>query len=252
MLKTTRRTYAKMRGMSEQNQTQFTDAPIVLNCGDWIADDTGVKTTVYKESSDSVQNDRASTIPILPSELMTNAETGIEKIRIDFYKNGGWRYIICERSKVASTHEIVKLSDLGVEVNSENAKLLVRYIADCVSLNMDTLPHSVSVSRMGWLDNQFIPYNQSIRFDGEREYKYLYESVDMYGSYAVWKEHVAELRKNILLRLMMAASFASVIIEKINGLPFVFHLWGGTGAGKTVAMMVAMSIPKRRSGSSAN
>ena len=242
MLKTTRRTYAKMRGTSEQNQTQFTDAPIVLNCGDWLADDTGVKTTIYKESSDSVQNDRASTIPILPSELMTNAETGIEKIRIDFYKNGGWRYIICERSKVASTHEIVKLSDLGVEVNSENAKLLVRYIADCVSLNMDTLPHSTSISRMGWLDNQFIPYNQSIRFDGEREYKYLYESVDMHGSYAVWKEHVAGLRKNILLRLMMAASFASVIIERINGLPFVFHLWGGTGAGKTVAMMVAMSI----------
>ena len=242
MLKTTRRTYAKMRGTSEQNQTKFTDAPIVLNCGDWLADDTGVKTTVYKESSDSVQNDRASTIPILPSELMTNAETGIEKIRIDFYKNGGWRYIICERSKVASTHEIVKLADLGVEVNSENAKLLVRYIADCVSLNMETLPHSVSVSRMGWLDNQFVPYNQSIRFDGEREYKYLYESVDTHGSYAVWKEHVAGLRKNILLRLMMAASFASVIIERINGLPFVFHLWGGTGAGKTVAMMVAMSI----------
>lgn len=242
MLKTTRRTYAKMRGTSEQNQTQFTDAPIVLNCGDWLADDTGVKTTVYKESSDSVQNDRASTIPILPSELMTNAETGIEKIRIDFYKNGGWRYIICERSKVASTHEIVKLSDLGVEVNSENAKLLVRYIADCVSLNMDTLPHSTSISRMGWLDNQFIPYNQSIRFDGEREYKYLYESVDMHGNYTAWKEHVAGLRKNILLRLMMAASFASVIIERINGLPFVFHLWGGTGAGKTVAMMVAMSI----------
>lgn len=242
MLKTTRRTYAKMRGTSEQNQTQFTDAPIVLNCGDWVADDTGVKTTVYKESSDSVQNDRASTIPILPSELMTNAETGIEKIRIDFYKNGGWRYIICERSKVASTHEIVKLSDLGVEVNSENAKLLVRYIADCVSLNMDTLPHSTSISRMGWLDNQFIPYNQSIKFDGEREYKYLYESVDMHGNYTAWKEHVAGLRKNILLRLMMAASFASVIIERINGLPFVFHLWGGTGAGKTVAMMVAMSI----------
>ena len=242
MLKTTRRTYAKMRGSSEQNVTRFTDAPVQLMCGDWIADDTGVKTTVYKESSDSVQNDRASTIPILPTEIMTNAETGVEKIRIDFYKNGAWKYIICERSKVASTHEIVKLSDYGIEVNSENAKLLVRYIADCVSLNMDTLPHSVSVSRMGWLDGQFIPYNPSIRFDGEREYKYLYEAVDTQGEYGIWKQYVASLRKNILLRLMMAASFASVIVERINGLPFVFHLWGGTGAGKTVALMVAMSI----------
>ena len=50
------------------------------------------------------------------------------------------------------------------------------------------------------------------------------------------------LRENIYLRLQMAASFASPIIEKVNGLPFVFHLWGGTGTGKTVGLMTAMSI----------
>ena len=41
---------------------------------------------------------------------------------------------------------------------------------------------------------------------------------------------------------MMAASFASPLIERVNALPFVFHLWGKTGKGKTVALMVAMSI----------
>ena len=42
--------------------------------------------------------------------------------------------------------------------------------------------------------------------------------------------------------MMMAASFASPIIEKVNALPFVFHLWGGTGSGKSVALMAAMSV----------
>ncbi len=242
MLKASRMNYAKMRGSSEQNLTKFTDAPIIINCGEWIADDTGVRTTVYRGKSDSVQCERASTIPILPTEIMTNAESGIEKIRIDFYKNGAWKYIICERSKVANVHDIIKLADFGIEVNSENAKLLVRYIADCAALNMDILPHSMSVSRMGWLGGSFVPYNTDIRFDGDREYKYLYESICQSGSYARWKEHTSTLRKNILLRMQMAASFASVLVEKINGLPFVFHLWGGTGAGKTVGLMVAMSI----------
>ena len=242
MLKVSRTNYSKMRGNSDQNKTAFTDAPLQLCCGEWVADDTGVRTPTFKESTDRTQTDRASTIPILPTEIMTNAESNIEKIRIDFYKNGAWRYIICERSKVSNTHDIVKLADFGLEVTSESAKLLVRYIADCVSLNMDTLPHSKSVSHMGWLDNSFVPYNGDIRFDGEREYKYLYDSVSQKGSYAKWINYTSKLRKNILLRMQMAASFASVLVEKLNALPFVFHLWGGTGAGKTVGLMVAMSI----------
>mgnify|MGYP002235619636 FL=1 len=40
----------------------------------------------------------------------------------------------------------------------------------------------------------------------------------------------------------MAASFASVLLEPLKVLPFVLHLWGTTGTGKTVALMVAMSI----------
>lgn len=40
----------------------------------------------------------------------------------------------------------------------------------------------------------------------------------------------------------MAASFASVLVAKVGALPFVFHLWGGTGTGKTVALKIAMSI----------
>jgi uncharacterized protein (DUF927 family) len=40
----------------------------------------------------------------------------------------------------------------------------------------------------------------------------------------------------------MAASFASPLISRVHALPFVWHLWGGTGSGKTVATMCAMSI----------
>ena len=40
----------------------------------------------------------------------------------------------------------------------------------------------------------------------------------------------------------MAASFASVLVSKLNMLPFIVNLWGSTGKGKTVALMVAASI----------
>ncbi len=41
-----------------------------------------------------------------------------------------------------------------------------------------------------------------------------------------------DLRKNIPLRMMMAASFASVLLEPLKVLPFVLHLWGTTGNRK--------------------
>lgn len=247
MLKLSRIKLAKSRGTSESRMSEFpdkseTEPQIKIDCGGWIADKDGVRTEKFHVDSGQVTTEIASPIPILPTEIITNAESGIEKIRIEFYKNGLWKHIICERSKVASAHEIVKLSDFGIEANSENAKLLVKYIADCVSLNMETLPHSTSISRLGWFNDSFIPHNTGICFDGEREYKYLYESVRQHGSYSKWRKHTQELRKNILLRMQMAASFASVLVEKVGGLPFVFHLWGGTGAGKTVGLMVSMSI----------
>jgi hypothetical protein len=40
----------------------------------------------------------------------------------------------------------------------------------------------------------------------------------------------------------MSAAFASVLVSKLNLLPFITNIWGKTGAGKTVALMIACSI----------
>lgn len=44
-------------------------------------------------------------------------------------------------------------------------------------------------------------------------------------------------------KIILAASFASVLLEPLNCLPFFVHLWGvDSGTGKTVALMVAASV----------
>ena len=57
-----------------------------------------------------------------------------------------------------------------------------------------------------------------------------------------WRRECAEYRKNLIVRLLMDASLASVLISKLKCLCFVVHLWGGTGTGKTVAFLVAASV----------
>lgn len=234
----------RAKQFQQQNKgrtTNFINQPLQLNCGEWQADDGGVKHEEMAQGGDFICR-YASPIPILPTEILVNVDTNIEKMRLEFKKNGAWNNIVVERSKVANNGKIVDLADCGVEVNSDNAKLLVKYIADCVALNLDELPRHKAVSHLGWCENQFMPYDPDIKFDGEKENKYLFEAVSQAGDYTDWISYTHELRKNIFLRMQMAASFASPIIEKIAALPFVLHLWGGSGSGKTVGLMVAMSI----------
>lgn len=222
------------------NVTDFPDQPIHLSCGEWTADINGVRRQKISNQGNSY-DEIASVIPILPTEILENINTGIEKIKIDFFKYG-WKSVICDRMTAAHNTRIVELANSGIEVNTENAKLLVKYIADCVALNYDILPRSKAVSQMGWCGDEFMPYSDGIRFDGDKENKHLYESICEKGDYNTWLTCVSELRSNIYLRLTMSASFASPLIEIVGGLPFVFNLHGGTGNGKSVGAMTAMSL----------
>lgn len=181
-------------------------------------------------------------VPIVPTAILQNMDSGIEKVELTFRKGGRWKKVVAARSVTASKNAILKLADSGVEVNSENAALMVKYIAACIGEHMNEIPTHDSKSVMGWVDGKFMPYDADIAFDGAEQFGYLFNAIRKRGSLDEWVEGVAPLRKTLALRLTMAASFASPLIEVIGENPFVFHLWGGTGTGKSVALLVAMSI----------
>ena len=60
----------------------------------------------------------------------------------------------------------------------------------------------------------FIPYDTDIVFDGDMQFKYVYESIREHGSFQVWLEHVKQLRKSgrMEIKFYLAASFASVLV----------------------------------------
>lgn len=219
------------------NNTHFTDSPIPsLRCGAWEADDKGVR----KENLGT-----ACTHPIVPVERLYNLDTETEKLKLAFFKDRCWQYVTVDRAVCADKSSIVKsLANRGVEVTSKNAGALVEYISDVVTLNPQDIPRRDSVNRMGWITPKtFMPYDETIQYDGDQSFSGLYESVTQKGDFDEWVDYCTKLRaESIYLRLQMAASFASPLLEKIQALPFIFHLWGGTGTGKTVGLMVAMSV----------
>lgn len=223
-------------------KTAFTDQPLELNCAEWDATDMGVRTIRYDRNMQPMTL-MACSHPIMPIEILKNVDTSEERITLAYFKSASWQRITVDRAVCANTNKIVDtLAQYGIEVTSDNAKNLVRYISDCVGYNPATLEPKKSINRLGWVGSAFTPYEKDIRYEGGMDYEAIFKNVSEKGDFGVWKALCGDLRKNIPLRMMMAASFASVLLEPLKVLPFVLHLWGTTGTGKTVALMVAMSI----------
>lgn len=229
------------RGPATGKTTKFTDQPVQLVCGDWDCDDLGVRAAFITRNGEDYEFKYACSVPIMPVELLYNADTATERVRLAYAIRGEWRYITVDRLTVASSTRIVELANAGVEVTSENSKLLVRYISDVIALN--ELPRITATSKLGWHDDQFIPYSDTVRLDNERQYWQIFGSINQAGSRDKWVEYMVPLLNyNIPFRLTMAAGLASPIISRVNALPFIWHLWGGTGSGKSVATVCAMSV----------
>lgn len=222
------------------NASSFENQPIEIETGQWCADDNGIS-RINKYGFEEI----ACVHPIMPVHRYTDIDTGIEKLVIAFKRDDEWRTIMCERGQIASASKIVDLANKGVAVTSENAKALVQYLSDAENLNLKRIPANKSVGRMGWIGNDFFsPYVDGLIYDGDENYKYLYEAIGSKGKFDDWVDFVKKIRAdgNVPAKMILAASFASVLVQPCNRLPFFMHLWGGSGNGKTSALMLAASV----------
>ena len=213
--------------------------------GEWKITERGVhrEVPIYKkEEIVGYKTEAASPIPLFPSALLVNADTNTEKLELEYMKYGRWHSVVTDRSTTANRATIIKLADRGIEVNSDNSGMLVKYIADVVAGSLFCLPRKTAKSVMGWTGGTFMPYADNIVFDGAEQFDTLYRALNSRGKLSDWVEFVRPLRAKKEVRLLLAASFASPLIELIGENPFVFHLWGTSGTAKTVALLLASSI----------
>lgn len=223
--------------------TEFRDAPggLELQIGRWNGDDTGVWRSGAKG-----EIEQACSHPIMPIERFRNVDTGLEKLRIAFKRGGIWREnIIVDKSILASPQRIIELSDHGIGVTSENARPLIQFIQDVESLNYDLIPTTLSTTRMGWIDDsRFLPFTGGIVYDGDASFMHLFDSTHPQGDYQAWLELVREARrKDVAVRIALAASFASALLKQVDALSMFVHLWSSeSSTGKTVILMLAASV----------
>jgi len=213
-----------------------------MQCKDWIATEEGV---CLRNPTTGFTDILACYHPILPIERLKNLETSKEQIRLAYKRNNRWEELIVPKTMITSANKIVSLSEMGIAVTSENAKYLVRYLADVENMNEEHIKVQYSTSKLGWMkDGGFLPYSSDIIFDGSGQFRQIYDSIESHGDRNAWYEHMTALRKakRTEVKFMMAASFSSVLIKPLGGLPYFVDLWGESEGGKSIALAVAASV----------
>lgn len=230
---------AQKSGVMLANSTQFDGQEMELFSGEYICDENGVFLVDKYGYENTICRH-----PLMPVERLVNIDSGEERLKLAYKKGRVWRSIIVEKSVIASSSSILQLAANGIMVNSENAKALSTYILEMEQLNYELIPEQKSVGRLGWIgEHGFSPFVDDLVFDGETNFKHIFNAVKPEGSRNAWLYAMQDLRKEKSPgRLFLAASFASAILEPCGLLPFFLHAWGGTETGKTVGLMIAASV----------
>lgn len=237
------RDYAKEAGerINERdyaNTTDFSGQLLTLDCGQYICTDDGVMLAAYGDTTVVCPH------PIMLSGRLVNLDSGEVRLEVSFRRGAEWRTVVVEKVILASAAKIIDLARLGIAVDSENAKALVKYFTDLEAMNYDRLPERHSVARVGWTTSgKFVPYADSVEFDGAPGFRAVFDSFHPNGDRDAWFKAASKARnESTIARIVLAASLASVLVGPLHALPFFVHIWGRSGNGKTMLLKLAASV----------
>ena len=191
--------------------------------------------------------------PVAIKAKAENIDTGATKLQLVWQRDGNQeRSVFVDAEVAANKSDIIKLANQNLDITSINARGFVRFPRDYQYYHEGEIPQIKSVGRCGWLKLDasdeateiFAPYSEKMYFDGEDKAGDLFRAVNKgKGNLeTICKAFTKWRKENRIVKLVIAASCASVLIKKVGGLPFVVHLWGGTEIGKTVLLWTAASV----------
>ena len=209
----------------------------------WIVSDSGIchMEMVFGEMKPVL----VSSEPVFISSKLVNVDDGTEKLETTFRRNGKYKKLIAPRADMFNRNTIIKYADEGFPVSSGTASALTKYLSELESVNNRSIPIQRSIRRAGWIGDEFYPYCLKggivAQSDGS-ETERLLDALRKEGDEAAWMEMAAKVRALPFARAMLAASFASPLLEKLQHRNIYIHIWCDSRGGKTAVLKFAISV----------
>lgn len=220
--------------------TDFGGAYPEMLTGAYFVEETGIKTIDARGNEVLVAH-----APVTIVRKSKNVQTETEIVTLAYHTGSGWREVAVSRDVISTSRKILELSAKGFPVISSTASKMVDYLAELEHLNQDRIPVEKSTSKMGWLGSEFVPYSDKYILPVEDVgLKKLCASIRCEGDAGKWMDCVKQFRQgsNQTVQVLISSALASVLVERLNALPFIVNVFGTTGMGKSVATKIATSV----------
>ena len=228
-----------IHGSSIESEEMIEFSPVELRKPrNWNITENGIELTQTKIGVPLL----VSRVPIVIIRRLRTVEQE-EKVEIGFYGDNQWNKFIIKRSTIFQARTIINLADLGITVTSENARLLVKYLQDLESVNIDRIETVLCVSQMGWYGQNFIPgVEGDLVIDTKKSGGRWMGAYKKSGNLKDWVSAISIFRENNIFRFILASSFAAPLLKLLNHRIFFVHNWGDSRGGKTAALKAALSV----------
>lgn len=208
-------------------------------------------------------SERISGTPVLISAVIENLDDSSKnrqqlvetKYEIIAFIRGQWRSMLVDAESILVANTMAKVfASKGINVTSNSAKQLVGYMSELLRLNEAILPVKSMVDQLGWHGKSFVAADTIFSADtGQLKEKNIILNLDAAtcrralayhenGSFDVWNKWMNRIvAKSDTFRFLLAASFASPLLQLLNVRSFIIYAKGMSGDGKSAATFAALS-----------
>ncbi len=186
-----------------------------------------------------------------PVSVNYNIEQQRETVKIMYRWHDQNLCFDCLPSEVANVNYIKRLADRGIDIVVERAKEVSNFLVSTIRENRGCAIEEIrTTDRLGWIEvsghSEFVPFSNMLVYLGEHDHQGFTDTfIKAAGTLKEWINTMNEFRdsEHIHTRVILAASFASVLVKPLEALPFAVDVWGGdSGSGKSVSLMTATSV----------
>ena len=156
-----------------------------------------------------------------------------------------WSYAYIDGGTVSNKSKILELKPLyDISVISKRADDLTEFLDADYEAHRETLPQKLVVDKMGWVDDEFVPYSKKIEFSGTPAYKHICESTAPKGDLETWKSEMLHLlnTSHPAAKIMLATAAASPLIRLLQVPGWTTHVEGSTSKGKSALLQAVASM----------
>ena len=196
----------------------------------WRVDDSGI---TFIDSDGFEQ--QISSDPIFIKARLLEVDHRDRKLEVAFREeDSSYSSLIAPRADMRNKYKIINYANSGLDVESDTASLLSKYLTAMENANKKALPFTRCISRAGWIKDEFVPIytpNGKVLFQDDEDGTLA--GIHTEGSDTLWLALAFEIRKLPFARAIMAASFASPLLAKLQQRNIYYHSWANSKSAKT-------------------